>query len=54
MSDNSNKIEKLAQKWADDADMESLMNFFIEKQVEYLEALSTDELEELFDENCIE
>lgn len=47
-------IEKLAEKFTDDADIDTLMEFFYDAQVIYLEELHDDELIELMEENEIE
>lgn len=46
-------INKLAQEWTDNADLDSLMEFFYDAQVEYLESLNDKEFAEVLEENDI-
>jgi len=49
-----NIIEALAQKWTDNADTNSLMEFLYYAQVKYLEDFTDEELLTEAEENCIE
>lgn len=47
-------IDKLVEKWADDIDMDSLLDYFIDGQGSYLESVSDEQLLEYAEENDIE
>lgn len=47
-------IEELAEKLTDAVDMSDLMSFFYEKQYEYFETLSDEDLKEAADQFGIE
>lgn len=44
-------IEMIAQEWTDNADLSSLMEFFYNEQVKYLDDLTDSELLEKADES---
>ena len=47
-------IEALAQKWAEDMDIDSLMEYYVNGQEEYLDTISDVELAEYLEDNELE
>ena len=47
-------MDKLANQWTDNADLDCLMEFFYDAQMEYLDDLPEPELLELLKENDID